>query len=467
MQIQILNGIYISPAADFRTNYPRNLVPVPKETGVSKGFLRPADGIEALADGPGTDRGGFNWNGVLYRVMGSMLVTQAADGTITQIGDVGMGGQVTMDEGFDRLAIWSAGGLYYWDGTDLTRVTDPDLGTVIDGCWVAGYFMSTDGTSLIVTELNDPTAVNPLKYGSAESDPDRIQAVSELRNEVYAFGRYTIEVFQNVGGDNFPFQRIDGAQVPKGVIGTHAYALMGQTFLFLGSGKGEAPAVYAVAAGSADKVSTAEIEQLLMSYTEEQLASVVCESKVEKGHLQFHIHLPDQCLVYDLAASQALQTPVWSTLDSGVSFHPETYRARNMVWCYDAWMVADPTSSATGRLTQDTMAHYGAAVAWQFGTIAEYNESRGFIVLSLELIGTPGRVPLSASPVIWHSYSVDGETWSRERPIPAGGQGQRGKRLQWRKCGKAMQYRMERFRGTSDARMSVARLEAELEALNG
>lgn len=73
----------------------------------------------------------------------------------------------------------------------------------------------------------------------------------------------------------------------------------------------------------------------------------------------------------------------------------------------------------------------------------------------------------SGDPVIWTSYSLDGETWSQERPINAGKQGQRCKRLQWRNQGSMRNYRMQRFRGTSDAHLSIARLEANLEALYG
>jgi hypothetical protein len=107
-----------------------------------------------------------------------------------------------MDYSFDRLAIASGGRLYYWNGT-LTQVTDPDLGVVLDVVWVDGYFMTTDGESLVVTELSDPTQVNPLKYGSSEVDPDPVVALLKLRNEVYALNRNTIEVFDNVGGEFF------------------------------------------------------------------------------------------------------------------------------------------------------------------------------------------------------------------------------------------------------------------------
>jgi hypothetical protein len=466
MDIPILNGIYADQAADFRTSYPRNMVPVPKGQGISKGYLRPADGITLVGTGPGTDRGGFNWNGVCYRVMGTKLVSVSSAGAVTELGDVGSGAQVTIDNGFDRLAIWSGGRLYYWNGSTLTQVIDPDLGTVIDGRWIGGYFMSTDGTSLIVTDLNDPTSVNPLKYGSSEADPDPIVAVDELRNEAYAMNRYSIEVFNNVGGDNFPFQRIDGAQVPRGVIGTHAYCPFVETFAFLGSARNEPPAVWLLGAGTTNKLSTREIETILLGYTEAQLATVVVEARMEKAHELLYIHLPDQCLVYDSTATQAASEPVWFTLDSGV-LTPATYRARNLVWCYDKWIVGDPTSTSLGTLTNTISSHYGQSIGWTFGTLVVYNEGEGVIVGELELVGLPGRVAFGADPTIWTSHSLDGQTWSQEIPTKAGKQGQRDKRIAWRRLGKMRNYRMQRFRGNSDAFMSFAALRADLEPLNG
>jgi hypothetical protein len=464
-QVPIIAGIYSDTVGDWRSAYPRNLVPVPKQTGISSGYLRPAEGITAFAAGPGIDRGGINWRGVMYRVMGSSLVSIDAAGVVTVLGGVGGSGRVTMDYGFDRLAIWSGGRLWYYNGTSLTLVTDGDLGNVIDGKWIAGYYMSTDGTSLIVTELNNPLTVNPLKYGSAESDPDPILAVDELRNEAYAFGRYTVEVFQNVGGDLFPFRRIEGAQVGRGVIGTHAYAPYLETFAFVGSAKDEAPGVYLLGGGASAKLSTREIDETLRQYSEAQLSAILVEARVDRNHQHLLIHLPDCTLVYDHAATQAVQDPVWFTLDSGV-LDAATYRARGLVWCYDKWLTGDTDAAQVGELVSDISTHYGQAVGWQFGTPVVYNGGRGAIFHELELVTLPGRVPLGAEPVVWTSYSLDGETWSVERPVSAGSQGQRDKRLVWRRQGKMGQYRMQRFRGTSDAHLSMARLEVQLEPLS-
>ncbi len=64
MQLPILNGIYTNDAPAYRVSYPINMLPVAKAIGVSAGYMRPAWGIIQNGTGPGTDRGGINWNDV-------------------------------------------------------------------------------------------------------------------------------------------------------------------------------------------------------------------------------------------------------------------------------------------------------------------------------------------------------------------------------------------------------------------
>ena len=465
MQIQILNGIYTDNGPDLRTSYPVNMVPVPKQSGISAGFLRPGDGIVANGTGPGIDRGGINWNGVCYRVMGTKLVTVASNGAVTVLGDVGgpVNTLVTFDYSFDRLAIASGGRLYYWNGA-LTQVTDPDLGVVLDVVWVDGYFMTTDGTSLVVTELADPLAVNPLKYGSSEVDPDPVVALLKLRNEIYALNRNTIEVFDNVGGDFFPFQRVDGAQIQKGVIGTFGCCVFMEMIAFLGSGRNEAPGIYMGANATAQKISTQEIDELLLDYTEAQLATVKLEARNDKAHEHLYVHLPDKTLVYDAAASAALQQQVWFTLStSQVGF--SQYRARNLVWAYDKWLIGDPQSSNIGYLVDNISSHWGQIVRWEFGTLIVYNESNGAIFNELELVSLTGSVALGIDPIITTSYSLDGKAWSQDLGIRVGTTGNSQKRLAWFQQGHMRNWRIQRFRGDSQAHLSFIRLEAQIEPL--
>jgi hypothetical protein len=400
--------------------------------------------------------------------MGTKLVTVSNTGAVTVLGDVGGPAStlVSMDYSFDLLAIASGGRLYYWDPltSTLTQVTDPDLGLVLDVVWVDGYFMTTDGASLVVTELTNPTQVNPLKYGSSEVDPDPVVALLKLRNEVYALNRNTIEVFDNVGGDFFPFQRIDGAQVQKGVIGTFACCVFMETVAFLGSGRNEAPGIYMGANATATKISTQEVDEILLQYTEAQLATVKLEARNDKAHQHLYVHLPDRTLVYDAAASEALGEFVWFTLTTTVVGFSQ-YRARNLVWAYDKWLVGDPQSSNIGYLVDTIGTHWGQKVRWEFGTLIAYNEGNGALFHELELVSLTGRVALGVDPIITTSYSLDGLSWSQDRPLRAGAIGNTKKRLAWFQQGSMRNWRIQRFRGDSDAHLAFARLEAQIEGL--
>jgi len=464
MQIPILNGIYADATPDFRTSYPKNLVPVPKQTGISAGYLRPADGIVEAGTGPGINRGGINWNGTLYRVMGTKLVSISSDNVVTDIGDVGSGGRVTFDYGFTYLAIASGGRLYLYDGTTLAQVTDPDLGTVLDVVWVDGYYMTTDGEFLVVTDLDDSFAVNPLKYGSSEADPDPVNALLKLRNEIYALNRYTIEVFDNVGTTGFPFQRIAGAQIQKGTVGTHANCVFMENIAFLGGGRNEAPSIYMGANGSTQKIATREVEEILATYTEAQLSVAFLEERTDKAHQFLIVHLPNHTLVFDGAATQVMGQPVWFSLSSTLVGDGK-WNACTVIWCYDQWNVCHPDTNQFGYLDDTISSHWNIDVGWEFGTQIVYNESNGVIFHEMELIALTGHVASGTSPTIWTQYSSDGETWSVEKPICAGTLGQRAKRLVWLQQGHMNNWRIQRFRGTSEAHLAIARLEARLEPL--
>lgn len=464
MQVPILSGVYADESANLRHSYPVNMVPVPMESGISAGYLRTADGAESLGTGEGAPRGGINWNGVLYRVSGTKLCRVEADGTHTVLGDVGVGNRCYMTYSFDRLAIQSGTRLYYWDGALLTQVVDPDLGDCLSVAWVDGYFISTDGEYLVVTDLANPLSVNPLKYGSSEIDPDPIVAVLKIRNEIVAVNRYTIEFFGNVGGDLFPFQRVEGAQIQKGAIGNQCACILGDYIAFLGSGRNETPGVYLGTNAQAAKISTLEIDSLLASYSEADLASVVLETHVHQSHPQLWIRLPDRTLAFDLDASQELGVKVWFQLTSAaIGF--SAYRILDPVWCYDQWNVCDAHTGDFGVITENSAHHFGTVVRWEFGTIIAYNEGRGAIWNQIELVVLSGRVAFGTDPMISTSYTLDGEVWSEPRPIHAGVTGDRMRRLSWFQQGIMRNWRAQRFSGDSRARLSVARLEVTMEPL--
>lgn len=459
----ILKGVYADQYARLRTSLPVNLEPVVIDTGLSEGQLLASPGITELATGPGADRGAYVWKGVCYRVMGTKLVS-VVGGVVTILGDVGSGGPVAFSQSFDCIGINSGSSLYYWDGAALTSVTDPDLGAVIDVQWVDGYWMTTDGDSLVVTELNDRYAVDPLKYGSSETDPDPIMCLRKVRGEIYALNRYSIENFQNRGGTGFPFTRNPGGYIGKGAVGSRARADFLDSFAFVGGAKDEAISVYLAGPGQAAPLATAEIDDLLADLTDEQQAAIEMDTRIEKGEQRLYIHLPDKTLVYLQQASRKNEGPVWHVLAGG-ALTDQAWPGRHIVLAAGRWLLGS-AAGKVGYLDQAVSTQWGQIAGWRFDTVYLFNAAKGFILKVAELIGLPGYCPLGLDPTIFMSTTQDGRVYGQERAISMGKNGQRGKRMQWRPGRKFENYAGMRFRGANAAIASITRLEIEVEGLN-
>lgn len=459
--IPLLSGVYTSSKADFIQSYPVGLEPVALENGISKGQLRSAAGARTLTAGPGADRGGIVFKGVPYRIMGTKLVSVVGS-IVTTLGDVGGSGPVSLTYGFDRLAIRSGTSLYYWDGATLALVTDPDLGPCLDVVWMAGYYISTDGTSIVVTQLADPTSIDPLKYGSAENDPDPVNGLLKVGSELYAFGTNTIQPLDNVGGTGFPFATNAGGIIQIGAVGTQAKTLYAQSFAFVGSARGDAPGVWVASGGGATKISTRIIDDLLAA--EPNQAGIALERRVYRDEERLIVHLSTQSLCFLRSASEKAGVPVWYHLVSGLGMD-QPYRLRNAVLVGSDWIVGDTTTSNLGVLDEASAEQFGGPVGWQFDTTFVYNAAKGGIVHSLELIGLPGRGQTDGATASL-SFTNDGQQYTGERSINLGAAFERTKRMLWRPHRKFSNYLGMRFRGSSNALAGFAALEAEVEGLS-
>ena len=467
MQVPIISGIYTDQNADFRTAYPVNMIPVPKAQGISNGYLRPSEGVVAVNESTGgIDRGGINWNDKHYRVIGAALYSVTIDGALTNIGAIDGVDRVRFTYSFDRLAICANKNLFYYDGATLTQVTDSDLGDCLDVVWVDGYFMTTDGENLVVTELNDPMEIDPFKYGSSEIDPDPVRALHKVRNEIYAVNRNTIEIFNNIGGGGFPFSRVTSAQITRGAVSRNTTVQFEDSVAFLGSRQNESLSLWIASSGNVQKISTREIDQAIANHTEAQhIQYSMLEVRLFDAHKFLYVHLPDETFVYDFAASQEMQTQVWHKLSSGVDLS-KPYDARNFIYVYNKWFCGHRTENKIGYLTNSLQSQWGNIVGWSIDTTFIYNENKGAIVFEIELVSLTGNAQIGKNPSLYTRYTLDGINYSMPKHIYSGKQGDRTKRIVWRNNGKMKRMRSQKFVGNSDCFMTVARLDMMLEPLS-
>lgn len=471
MKIPILNGIYADGSPAPRPALPVNCVPVFGENGVSDSHLRPADGIALFATGPGRDRGGIVWlkDGVHYRVMGDKLVSVSASGQIMELGTIPGTDQVRLDYSFDRLAIAADAKLFYWDGSGVTQVVDADLDAARDVLFLSGYFITTDGTSIVVTRLNDPLSVDLLDYGSSEADPDPVQRVLKLQKELIVVNRHTIEVFQNAGTTGFPFAPIDGALMMKGAVGRRAACVFGDFVAFVGGARNEQPRVYLGRNAQATAISTPEIDKVLKSYSPAELEAVEIETLCGLGGEYLHVRLPDRNLVFDgIASASSIERPsgerqVWHVLTGTAAADTfAAYPARNFVFAHGEWVVGHPQSNTLGILSPSEPQHWGQDFRWEFGTLMLRNGGKGAILDELELVALTGAVPEGEDAQVTTSYSLDGRVWSQPRPLPSGKRGDTARKLLWLSQGHWKNWRVQRFCGDSGSRLSALRIEAKI-----
>lgn len=455
--VPLLSGIAGTETGEFVHTYPLNLEPVIIDSKISKGQLKAQPGVVQMGTGPGADRGGINWNGLLYRVMGTKLCSIAPNGSVTQIGDVGAGGRCAFDYSFDRLAVNSNPNLYYYSpDSGLVQVTDPDLGTVIDMLWIDGYFMVTDGTYVTVTSLDDPTTVLPLHYGAAEEDPDPITGLLKYREEAYVFGRYTTQVFENVGGFGFPFADNKGAGLPFGCVGPMAKCLFGDGFAFVGSGRNDGLNVYLGAQGTAEGVACRELCEALDAVPDPSVIEI--EERADRAERRLFVHLPTETWVFLLKATTDVGQPVWFK----VKTDGNGYRCRNAIDIYGFQIVGDTQSGSFGYLTMADHRHFGIDPGWQFDCGLIYNDGLGAILHSVELVGLPGR---GGSGAVFLSTTRDGETFSAERSVRLIA-ANRSRRIAWRPHARIGNYIGLRFRGTGTSLPGIASCEAKLQPLS-
>jgi hypothetical protein len=276
--------------------------------------------------------------------------------------------------------------------------------------------------------------------------------VEVLNEELYAIGRHSIQVFRNVGGIGFPFQVVKGATVPFGCVSAHAKCRVIDSIAFVGGGREEPIGVFVLSGGTAQRISTREIEDLIEG-VDERLIELEARRFGEDDHLI--LHTPKVSAMLKIRAASEIGGRLWTILYSGRN---GPYRLRYAVWDGVRHVVGDVGSNKLGVLSDKVATHFGDRAEWQFDAGLMFNEGRGLILSEIELFG---QFPIGEPSTVFFSITRDGEVWSNE--VARNMLGLREQRCVLRP-GVHVPYQLGlRFRGTG--RVSIARCEVQGEPL--
>lgn len=474
-QVSLIKGDSVDNNTEYRDSLPTNMFVIPREVLGTNGYLINWYGLANFATGEGVDRGAI-WvsNADLeghYRVSGNSLLSIDTDGAIDNLGDIPGSGQVSMDYSFNNLAIVADEKLFYYNKNDglreISGVVDngnntpigTSVGSPIDLVWVDGYFFVTDGDDIYHSDITNEERFLPLDFGNAQFLPDPSRGLGKNEdNEILVFGAFSIEYFINVGTENFAFQRLNQKAQKIGVLGTHCKREMNGKWYTLSRRKESAPSFHIISLGNEQVISTRETDQILSTYTHNQLASVTVDTMVRDNMKLVIYNLPDKTLMFNETIAEKMGIDnAWTILKTDV-LGDLTYRAKDPILDPRSgkWIVGDKRGSTIGVLDASICTHYGEIAEWIIDT--PFLKFDGKSITQIEIDTIPGISP-DEDATVELSVTFNGRTHSQGRWVKMGANYDYGQRFILRNpVGFVRDMFSMRFRGASKTRMSLAKL---------
>lgn len=464
LPINLLKGDKVGAETDYRDYLPVNMSAILKPIFDAAGYMLQQPGLTQYGSGVGIDRGGiYNERQVNhYRVSGGSFIEVDINGVSTVRGAVAGSDTVSLPYSFNTQGIVANKRFYlYSPSGGFNEVTDPDLGKPIDCVWVDSVYFLTDGEFIYHTDLDDESAIDPLKFATSEYSPDPTLGVAlTADNKVMVFNRYSIEYFINVASANFAFTRVVTRAVKAGIVGTHCKAEILNQWFIMGGRKKEDIGIHVVGVGSVVKVSSREVDKVIGQYNETELSTAVLEARVEDDYQYLIVHLPNETLLYNVRIGEKVgYEQAWSIIKSDVLGNLPwrgkfgVFESRKGVWVY-----GDKRDSKLGILDDTVATHYDEIAEWVLNTPLVMLESQSIDKLEIETI--PGHT-VTSDATVFLSLTYDALTHGVEASFEYGLPSEYRTRFIAYGLGYVPDWVGFKFRGASRSRMAFARAYIE------
>lgn len=470
--LPIANGFYKSSSLPVSAQECVNWYPVVLDgVGLNQEVLFGTPGIVSkgtTGQVKNANRGSLVMAGVPYFVNGQNLYRLNEDFTYDELGSIEGTGRVSMDTNGAQLCVLVPGGkgyIFTASPDTLTEITDVDFranGDPQSVRFIDSYFVfTTDAKKFIISDSNNGLAYNALDFGSAESNPDGITCPVVNRNQLFIAGTETQEAFQNIGGADFPWQR-SGLFIQKGIETQFLVAELSDTFIFIGSGLNESPAIWAFDGSGVVKISTHPIESILQRLSTDEIADSFAWSYAQNGAYFVGFSIGETALVYDLTSKRWHERK--SQIDDGVNpAYSTQWRVSSMCKAYGVLIGFDNHDGRYGVIDPDEYQEYGRNIIRRVATQPFQNNMDSFSVPSIELTIESGvGNSLVSDPLIRMDFSNDGKTFGPDRSRPMGKIGDYKRRAIWRRNGRMPRFCVVRFTMSEPVKPVIIQLTADI-----
>ena len=379
---------------------------------------------------------------------------------------------------------------YFYDSTNgLVQITDSvfqgyeaEDGGVRSVAFLKGYFVFNTYTKVFNSSL---VSVNSGKNFDALdfTQPflrEKCLRVGAVRGELIAMGESTSEFYAAVGTADFPFSKIIGATIDKGVENGLALITFDNSYFFFGSGYGERPSVWrGVGGGGVQKISTDYIDSVLgsPSYGSATTYAFMLDGR---PYIGFYLTNSSNRLIggtflYDILTSIQQGRPVWFEIGTGET-PGSGWQRGGIIEAYGRIMVL----GAQGRIDYlDKTVNYEDNGRGPFSKLdrtcqfsGQYLQamSKPVYVSRLELIAETGlandrRITTEDSnPQVQLEYSDDGgRTFTSLGSRSLGLYQEYNARVIWHRLGMCPSHRLFRFKTVNGKPSRFVRIDIDLD----
>jgi len=506
MKTPILGSSYVARSVNAADNRMINLFPeVIPEGGKEPGFLNRAPGLELLqtiGSGPIRALWAHQTNGSDFYVVSGTEVYKltSTSATPVKLGNIIDGGPVSIADNGTQLFFACNGPSYIYNEAtnEFKQITDPDFPGAVTVAYLDGYFVFNEPNSqrVWVTALLDGASIYPLDFASAEGSPDGLVAVNVDHREAWLFGTDSVEVWYDVGGTDFPLQRIQGAFNEIGCVAAFSIAKLDNSLFWLGTDARGQGIVYKANGYTGQRVSTHAIEYAIAQYG--NISDALAYTYQQEGHGFYVLTFPsaNATWVYD-AATQAwheragLVNGAFTRHRSNCqcNFGGETIVGdfeNGNIYKYSLEVYSDNgdpqkwlrswRAIPTGQNTLKRTAQHSLQLDAESGVglngftteqvfyLVTQNSDR-LITESGDYIASEITSTVLADPQVMLRWSDDGgHNWSNEHWTSMGGIGRFGQRILWRRLGMTTRIRDRVYEVSGTDPVKIAIMGAELHA---
>ena len=440
MKIPFLGGAYEGRSSNVA---PQSCINWYYEKGKDGECLVGTPGATLFVDlGSQEVRGGIQYNGFAYFVMGSTLYEVNAAGTATSRGTLNTSsGRVYMAHNGVRTGatqeIFIADGSrrYIYDNTTstLTSYTDYAATSV---AFIDGYFLFTiaDSDRIYYTDLYDGATVTATNFFTLEGNPDEALTVIADQRELFGFGDETLEVWYNSGDADDTFQRFQGGFKQIGCAARASPARFDNGIIWLTKNdRGDAMVAVLGEGYTPQIVSTPEINYQLSQYT--TVSDAFGYTYQDEGHEFYVLTFPTEKKTWVFDASTREWHQRGHVID-GVFPNRERYNCH--VFAFGKHLMGDYDNGKIYSLDGSIGTIESTRIPRERVSPDITDEEKRTRIMSFQLDmqeGT-GDPNVSTDTSIWLSYSKDGgHTWTNEVERSIGDAGEYRKRIIWRRLG--------------------------------